>query len=222
MKVLVVEDNQKIAKYLATALQDESYIVDVVYDGLAAERMMALGGYDLVILDVMLPGKDGVAVCQDARRAGNMVPILMLTARADVSDRVLGLDSGADDYMMKPFVLDELLARIRSLLRRPVAMVAEVIQVGAISLDTAEHMVYCSDHALTLTVKEYVVLEYLMRHAGTIVTREQILEHCWDFAYSAFSNIVDVYIKQLRQKLGPHYETYIQTVRGVGYRFESR
>ncbi len=221
MKILVVEDNIKISKYLTTALTDESYVVDQVYDGAAAERQILTGGYDLVILDVLLPEKDGVAVCREVRAAGSVVPILMLTAKGELSDRILGLDSGADDYLLKPFAIEELLARIRTLLRRPAVVVQEVVTVQDIALNTATHVVTRAGAVVPLTVKEYAVLEYLLRHAGSIVTREQILDHCWDFSYSAFSNITDVYIKQLRQKLGNGNETYIKTIRGVGYLFQT-
>jgi two-component system, OmpR family, copper resistance phosphate regulon response regulator CusR len=221
MKILVVEDNKKISKYVATALTDESYVVDQVYDGFAAERMILAGGYDLVVLDVMLPEKDGIAVCREVRAAGCVVPILMLTAKGELSDRIIGLDSGADDYLLKPFAIEELLARIRTLLRRPAVVVGEVIAVQDIVLNLATHTVTRAGSIIPLTVKEYAVLEYLLRHAGSTVTREQILDHCWDFSYSAFSNITDVYIKQLRQKLGSGNETYIKTIRGVGYLFQT-
>lgn len=222
MKILVVEDNKKIAKYIATALTDESYVVDQVHDGVVAERMILAGEYDLVLLDILLPEKDGVAVCSAVRAAGSVVPILMLTAKGELSDRILGLDSGADDYLLKPFAMEELLARIRTLLRRPAVVVQEVVTVQDIALNTATHTVTQAGVVVALTVKEYAVLEYLLRHAGNTVTREQILDHCWDFSYSAFSNITDVYIKQLRQKLGKGNETYIKTIRGVGYLFQTK
>lgn len=221
MKVLVVEDNEKLSKYIKETLEDEQYVVDVVHDGAAGERRIESGNYDVVILDVMLPEKDGVSVCKDVRAAGNIVPILMLTARGEVSDRIEGLDSGADDYMLKPFAMDELVARLRALLRRPQAQMSEVLEVQDVRIDQGSHSVSVAGEPISLTVKEYAILEYLMRHAGTVVTREQLIDHCWDFAYSAFSNITDVYIKQLRQKLGTDHDRYIKTVRGVGYCFKS-
>lgn len=221
MKVLIVEDNLKLAKYIATMLVEAGYVVDQVHDGLTGERRIIAGGYDVVILDGMLPEKDGVAVCKTVRTEGGVVPILMLTARGETEDKILGLDSGADDYMIKPFAMEELLARVRSLLRRPSTIVQDIISLQDIVLNSTNHSVTKNGTMVSLTVKEYAVLEYLMRHAGQVVTREQLIDHCWDFAYSAFSNITDVYIKQLRQKLGSTHEHYIKTIRGVGYCFEA-
>ena len=218
MKLLIVEDNEKLAKYMHTMFTEEGFAVDVLHDGEAGERRILNGNYDVVILDWMLPEKDGVEVCRDIRAASNITPILMLTARGELHDRVEGLDSGADDYVLKPFAMEELLARVRALLRRPATHVPQILTVGEVVLDTTTHTVTVSGNAITLTLKEFMVLEYLMRHVDQIVTREQILDHCWDFAYNAFSNITDVYIKQLRQKLGKDYG-YIKTIRGVGYRF---
>ena len=219
MKILVIEDNEKLAKYITTMLTEAAYVVDTVHDGKEGERMILTGMYDLVVLDVMLPGKDGIAVCTGVRAAGHMMPIIMLTARDGVADRVLGLDSGADDYLIKPFAMDELLARVRSLLRRPPVRVTDTLTVRDITIDHGTHTVTKAGAAIPLTVKEFTILDYLMQNAGSIITREQLLDHCWDFSYSSFSNIVDVYIKQLRQKLGHGQEQYIATVRGVGYRF---
>ena len=219
MKILVVEDNEKIAKYVKQTLEEEAYAVDVVIDGETAERRILSDSYDAVVLDVMLPEKDGVSVCKDVRAAGNTTPILMLTAKGEVEDRIEGLDSGADDYLVKPFDMQELLARLRSLLRRPASRVCDEIVINEVVLDCASRTVTVRGVAVALTLKEYAILEYLMRNAGTVVTREQLIDHCWDFAYSAFSNITDVYIKQLRQKLGGNHDTYISTIRGVGYKF---
>lgn len=221
MKILVIEDNQKLSKYISTMLRESAYVVDQIYDGLTGERRILSGEYDLVILDVMLPEKDGVAICQAVRAEKAVVPILMLTARGEVSDKIAGLDSGADDYLVKPFIMEELLARVRSLLRRPAVVVSETIVVQDVVIETANHTVKKGDRVVSLTLKEYAILEYLMRNAGTVVTREQLIDHCWDFAYSAFSNITDVYIKQLRQKLGQSHEQYIKTIRGVGYLFKT-
>lgn len=216
MKILVVEDNETLAKYIKQTLVEEAYVVDVVGDGETAERRILSGSYDAVILDVMLPHKDGVSVAQAVRAASNVTPMLMVTAKGEVEDRIIGLDSGADDYLIKPFAMTELVARVRALLRRPVAPQQAEITVGAITLKSATHQVTVAGTVVALTLKEYTILEYLMRNAGVVVTREQLLDHCWDFAYSAFSNITDVYIKQLRHKLGTH-ASYISTVRGVGY-----
>ena len=219
MRILVVEDNQKLAKYIKQMLEEEGYSVDTAQDGITGAES---GVYDLVILDIMLPEKDGIAVCTSLRDAGSTTPILMLTAKGDVDDKVLGLDSGADDYMLKPFDMKELLARTRSLLRRPQDTFVGVLQVQDLVLDSNKHTVMRGGTDLRLTLKEYVILEYLMRNAGTVVTREQILEHCWDFAYSAFSNITDVYIRQIRKKLKDEHENYIETIRGVGYKLKSQ
>ena len=219
MKILIVEDNQKLALYLKKALESQSYAVDVVYDGKQGESRARLGDYDVIILDWMLPEKDGIMVCKSLRESNVNMPILMLTAKGDTADKIEGLDSGADDYLVKPFELEELLARVRSLLRRPQEKFSEVLSVSDITLDNAARQVEKDGNILSLTLKEYSLLEYLMRNKGQIVTREQILAHCWDFSFDSFSNIVDVYIKQLRQKLDDKDGTYIKTVRGVGYQF---
>lgn len=221
MRILVVEDNQKLAKYTKQMLEEAGYSVDCSYDGIAGQRMAESFSYDLVLLDIMLPGKDGVAVCTELRDGGSTVPILMLTAKGEVDDRVLGLDSGADDYLVKPFEMKELLARARALLRRPQEKFATSLEVQDLVLDSGTHVVTKSGEGISLTLKEYAILEYLMRNVDSVVTREQLLEHCWDFAYSAFSNITDVYIKQLRRKLKDTDEKYIQTIRGVGYKLKS-
>lgn len=220
MKILVVEDTDTLAKYIKKMLEEEAYSVDVVSDGATAERRILAGSYDAIVLDIMLPEQDGVTTCRKVRAEGSVVPILMLTAKGEVEERIEGLDSGADDYLVKPFSMEELLARIRALLRRPTTVVAETLCVQNVCVQSVDRMVTVGGVAISLTLKEYAILEHLMRHAGQVVTREQLLDHCWDFAYSAFSNITDVYIKQLRQKLGGHHDQYITTIRGVGYRFE--
>lgn len=217
MRVLVVEDNQKLAGYLKKALEQKSYAVDCVYDGETGEKRATFGEYDLVILDIMLPKKDGIAVCRDLRAQNVNLPIIMLTAKGELDNKVEGLDSGADDYLVKPFGLEELFARIRALLRRPNEKKPEVLQVKDLAIDNALHQVRLRGEKLELTLKEYAVLEHLVRNKGRILTRDQILDHCWDFAYDSFSNIVDVYIKRLRKKLNDKDEKYVKTVRGVGY-----
>ena len=217
MKILVVEDTVKLAEYISQMLTEAGYIVDVVHTGLSGEMRAQSGEYDLVILDLLLPEKNGIDVCVTLRSENNTVPILMLTALGETADRILGLDSGADDYLVKPFEMAELLARVRALLRRPAEQFVTSIVVDSLELEPTTRVVRVNGEVVNLTVKEFVVLEYLMRHAGTVVTREQLLEHCWDFAYSAFSNITDVYIKQLRQKLHDTTQERIKTIRGVGY-----
>ncbi len=222
MKILVVEDTANLAKYIKQSLEEESYAVDVVSDGVTAERRILSGSYDAVILDIMLPEQDGLTTCRAVRTAGDTTPILMLTARGEIEDKIEGLDSGADDYVLKPFAMEELTARLRALLRRPTPLLADDLVVGEIVLSRKLKEVRVNDRQINLTLKEYAILEYLMVHAGTVVTREQLIDHCWDFAYSAFSNITDVYVKQLRQKLGGNYDHYIKTIRGVGYSFTVR
>ena len=217
MQILVVEDNQRLAGYIKKALEQKSYSIDVAYDGVAGEEKASFGEYDLIILDVMLPGKDGLTICKDMRTQNIVTPVIMLTAKGDLDDRIEGLDSGADDYLVKPFELAELLARIRALLRRPQQKTAEILTAQDLSLDVAKMIIQKNAKPLSLTLKEYAVLEYLMRNKDRIVTREQILDHCWDHSFDSFSNIVDVYIKQLRKKLSDTGDTYVKTVRGIGY-----
>jgi DNA-binding response OmpR family regulator len=222
MRILVVEDNEKLAKYTKQMLEEDGFAVDSVHEGEQAERMIRSDNYDLVILDIMLPKKDGISICKDVRNDNINLPIIMITAKGEVDDKILGLDSGADDYLVKPFEMKELLARVRALLRRPQNKIITKLKVQDIELDNNKHIVIKKGTNLSLTLKEYAILEYLMMNADQVITREQLLEHCWDFAYSAFSNITDVYIKQLRKKLKDTNEKYIQTIRGVGYTFKSK
>lgn len=222
MRILIIEDNEKLAKYTKQMLEEEGYAVDIASDGESGERLTRTLNHDLIILDIMLPKKDGLSVCKSLRDDNVNLPIIMMTAKGEVSDKILGLDSGADDYLVKPFDMKELLARVRALLRRPQEKIATKLKVQDIELDSSKHSVTKKGVTLSLTLKEYGILEYLMLHADQVITREQLLEHCWDFAYSAFSNITDVYIKQLRKKLKDTNEKYIQTIRGVGYTFKSK
>ncbi len=221
MRILVLEDNEKLSKYVKQMLQEEGYSVDCFFDGEVGERMIRSGSYDLLILDIMLPKRDGVTVCKNIRKDNINLPIIMITAKGEIDDKISGLDSGADDYLVKPFEMKELLARTRSLLRRPSKTFVDIIKVQDLTLDSQKHIVSKEDKDLKLTLKEYSILEYLMRNVGIVVTREQLLEHCWDFAYSSFSNITDVYIKQIRKKIKDKNETYIQTIRGVGYKLKN-
>ncbi len=221
MRILIVEDNQKLAEYIKKALKQKSYSVDCAYDGEAGEERAFSDEYDLLILDVMLPKKDGFSICKDLRSQNVNMPIIMLTAKGKLDDKVQGLDSGADDYLIKPFELKELLARVRALLRRPPEKNKEILEAQDISMDNAKHTAKQGDKILSLTLKEYAVLEYLIRNKGQVVNREQILDHCWDFAFDSFSNIVDVYIKQLRKKLNDKNGKYIKTIRGMGYEFQA-
>ena len=222
VKILVVEDNQKLAKSLKRGLEQEGYAVDCIYDGKDAARRISINRheYDLVLLDVMLPGKDGIAVCRAWREESISLPVLMLTARGMTEETVEGLNAGADDYLAKPFSFEELLARIRALLRREPLRQLSVLHTGDLALDTQGHSISLNEQPLTLTLKEFMVLEYLMRHAGEAVTRDTLYAHAWDFADSAFSNTVDVHIKNLRGKLHDAH-TRIQTIRGIGYKLEA-
>ena len=220
MRILVVEDNKKLAGYLKKALEHKSYSVDLVYDGENGEQQARHEQYDVIILDIMLPKQDGITVCRNLRADNVNTPIIMLTARGELDDKIAGLDSGADDYLLKPFELNELLARVRALLRRPSEKSTEALVGQDIILDNSKYTATKNNAAISLTLKEYAVLEYLLRHKGIVVTREQILDHCWDHSFDSFSNVVDVYIKQLRKKLDDQGEMYIKTVRGVGYQFQ--
>lgn len=222
MRILLVEDNRKLAGYIKKYLKKESYAVDCVFDGVAGESRAALGEYDIVVLDIMLPLKDGFNVCRDLRERNVNTPILMLTARGEVDDRIKGLDCGADDYLVKPFQLDELAARLRALLRRPPERRGEVLRAGPLTLDNALHTVRNGDAELQLTLKEYAVLDYLMRNKGLILNREQIYSHCWEWADHSYSNVVDAVIKQLRKKLNDNKrQKIIKTIRGIGFKLQA-
>lgn len=221
MKILVVEDNTKLAENLKQGLMQEGYAVDVVEDGLVAEKRILVNRdeYDLVVLDRMLPGKDGVAVCNNWRENDVVVPVLMLTALDATDDKVAGLDAGADDYLAKPFAFKELLARIHALLRRPKKTSPIVLTSHNVSINTTSRMVTYKDKPISLTLKEFMVLEYLMRNLNKVITRDELYSHAWDFADSSFSNTVDVHIKNLRRKIHDNGKI-IQTIRGVGYKME--
>lgn len=226
MRILVVEDVVKLAAALKRGLEAEGYAVDVLHDGLAARRRFAARRgepeslpYDLIVLDVMLPGVDGLHLCRELHEWGFTLPVLMLTARDAVADRVAGLDSGADDYLVKPFAFEEFLARIRTLLRRPARALPPTLRVGDLTLNPATRQVFRGEEALNLSAKEFALLEFFMRHPGEVLGRDQILDRLWDEEYDAFSNIVDVYVARLRRKIDPgRSRSCLETVRGVGYR----
>lgn len=222
MKILVVEDNTKLAENLKQGLMQEGYAVDIIEDGLVAERRILVNRdeYDLVVLDRMLPGKDGILVCHSWRENDVVVPVLMLTALDSTDDKVVGLDAGADDYLAKPFAFKELLARVHALLRRPKKSSPIILTSGSISINTTSRVVTFKDKIISLTLKEFMVLEYLMRNPNKVITRDELYSHAWDFADSSFSNTVDVHIKNLRKKIKDNGKI-IQTIRGVGYRMES-
>jgi two-component system copper resistance phosphate regulon response regulator CusR len=218
MRILLVEDEPSAATMLAKGLREESYAVDVAADGEIAQAQAFENDYDLIILDVVLPGKDGFHVCRELRASGLTAPVLMLTARDAVEDRIEGLDSGADDYLPKPFDFDELLARVRALLRRRPALYPKVITVGDLSVDTRSRHVTRAGQSVDLTAKEYALLEYLARRAGEVVNRSDIAEHVWDESYDPFSKVIEVFIQRLRRKIDEAYPLkLIHTRRGEGY-----
>jgi two-component system OmpR family response regulator len=219
VRVLVVEDEAKMADLIQRALQREGYAVDLAADG--AEALWAAGetAYDAVILDAMIPEPDGFEVCRRLRAGDRWSPVLMLTARDGVEDRVRGLDAGADDYLTKPFALKELLARLRALTRRSLGARPVELQIGDLTLDTAEHVVRRGDSPISLSPKEFALLELFMRQAGEVLSRTYIVDHAWDFAYDGGSNVVDVYVRYLRRKIDVPFGRHdLETVRGVGYR----
>ncbi|MFI8433071.1 response regulator transcription factor [Streptomyces sp. NPDC079020] len=219
MRLLIVEDEKRLAVSLAGGLTAEGFAVDVVHDGLEGLHRAAEGVYDLVVLDIMLPGMNGYRVCAALRAAGHDVPILMLTAKDGEYDEAEGLDTGADDYLTKPFSYVVLVARVRALLRRRgTGGASPVLTVGALRMDTAARRVHRGQDEIALTAKEFAVLEQLALRAGQVVSKADILEHVWDFAYDGDPNIVEVYISALRRKLGA---ASIRTVRGAGYRLET-
>ncbi len=222
MRILVVDDDRRLCAVIRRGLLEESYAVDLAYDGEDGEYLAEVNPYDLIILDIMLPVKDGIEVCRELRAKKITTPILMLTAKDAVEDRVKGLDTGADDYLVKPFAFSELLARVRALLRREGTSKSPELRVGDLVLNTLTRQVNRGQRPIELTTKEYVILEYLMRHPEMVVTRTMIEEHAWDYDFDSLSNLVDVYIRRLRRKLDTEGEdSLIQTVRGAGYRLKA-
>jgi two-component system OmpR family response regulator len=218
VRILLVEDEIKMARAVRRGLEQEGYAVDAVADGEDALHRALYEDYDAIVLDVMLPGKDGSAVCRELRAKGRWAPVLMLTARDGVEDRIRGLDAGADDYLVKPFSFGELLARLRALVRRGAAERPTALSAEDVVLDPAAHTVTRDGEPVDLSAKEFALLEFLLRHAGEVLSRTRILEHVWDVNYDGFSNVVDVYIGYLRKKLEvPFDRPFIRTVRGVGY-----
>jgi DNA-binding response OmpR family regulator len=223
MRVLIVEDERRISAYLKRGLEEQGYAVDAVYSGREALDWAEATPYDLILLDILLPELDGLEVCRELRRRGMRVPILMLTARDAVDDRVAGLDAGADDYLVKPFAVRELMARLRALTRRAAdAEKSPMLQVADLSLDTLTHRVRRGGKLIELTAKEYAVLECLMREPERVLSRTQIAEHVWNWDVYNESNVVDVYIRNLRRKIDDGHDLkLIHTVRGAGYRLSA-
>jgi len=221
--ILIVEDARRLAQVLRRVLMEERHTVDAVYDGREGLDLATSATYDLVILDVMLPEVDGVTICNRMRADGVSTPVLMLTARSAVEDRVLGLNAGADDYLVKPFAMEELLARVNALLRRRDRDITETpaLTVRDLTLDLVRHEARRGTRAIDLTAKEFALLEYLMRHPGHVLTRTQITDHVWRYDLDGLSNVVDTYIHYLRDKIDRGFATpLIKTVRGVGYKIE--
>ena len=218
MRILLVEDEKHGAQILAKGLREQSYAVDWASDGVAALYQLAMNAYDLIILDVMLPHKNGLQVCRELRATGSAVPVLMLTARDSVQDRITGLDTGADDYLVKPFDFYELLARARALLRRGPVLRPNKLTVADLTIDVPAHSVTRGGRPIQLTAKEYALLEYLARRTGEVVTRSEIAEHVWDETFDPFSNLIEVYIQRLRRKIDDGQGLkLIRTLRGEGY-----
>jgi DNA-binding response OmpR family regulator len=218
MRVLLVEDDSRIARFVAKGLREQAYAVDVAANGEDALYQADINTYDLVILDVMIPGRDGFQVCRELRKSGKRMPILMLTARDAVEDRIAGLDHGADDYLTKPFEFRELLARLRALLRRSGELHQPKIVVADLVLDTAAQSVSRAGRGILVTAKEYALLEFLARNAGRVVGRAEIAEHVWDETFDPFSNLIEVYINRLRRKIDAgSVHPLVHTRRGAGY-----
>lgn len=221
MRILVVEDTEKLAAYISKGLTADGYLVDLAYDGMEAERMSLTGVYDMIVLDLMLPKKDGLSVCRTLRERELDIPILMLTAKGETDDRVTGLDSGADDYLAKPFDFNELRARIRALLRRPSERMPDTLKLRDLTVDLSRRVVIRDGQEVKLSSREFTLLEYLIRNRNIVLSREQIIGNCWGWASESYSNVVDAHVKKLRKKLSPPGKSgkveYIRTVRGVGY-----
>ena len=223
MRILLVEDDPPMANVIVKGLREQSYAVDVAPDGEAGLYQTSINDYDLIVLDVLLPYRDGYEVCRELRARGDATPILMLTARATIEDRLTGFEAGADDYLIKPFSFRELLARIHALLRRDSQLLPDVLEIEDLVVDCASHRVSRARLQVQLTAKEYALLEYLARHAGQLVSRAEIAAHVWDDSFDPFSNTIEVYMNRLRKKIdGNHSLKLLHTRRGEGYILESR
>lgn len=219
MKILIVEDEHLIANALKKGLEQEHYTVDLAFDGTEGFDLATTGDYDLLLLDLMLPKMNGLEICRQLRQQQNQVPILMLTAKSQLEDKIKGLNSGADDYLTKPFAFEELLARIRALTRRPKNSAGEIITVGDLSLNLSTYEVTRQGKIISLSSKEYSLLECLMRHANKILNKDQLIQHVWSYESDILPNTVEVYIRNLRQKIDqPFTQKLIKTIRGFGYK----
>jgi DNA-binding response OmpR family regulator len=221
MRILVIEDNHRLNSSLASSLTHEGYSVDSAYDGQEGQDLAEMTAYDLIILDILMPKKDGLEVCRDLRRRRVHTPILLLTARDGVDDRVQGLDCGADDYLVKPFAMRELLARLRALLRRQQPSKQGRLEMGDLVIDPTIHSVERAGRSIDLTPKEFALLEYFMYHPNQVVTRGMIEQHIWNYDFECESNVIDVYVRRLRRKIDDPFATkLLTTVRGIGYRLQ--
>ncbi|MGB9081293.1 MAG: response regulator transcription factor [Desulfuromonadaceae bacterium] len=218
MKILIVEDEKKVASFIKRGLEEDSFQVTLSHDGVDGLKRASSGEYDLIILDCMLPKKDGLTVVQELREAGNQIPVLMLTAKSETTDVVSGLDAGADDYLVKPFAFAELQARVKALIRRSEQDRGAEIRFADLRLDPVNHKVWRGQVEIVLTAKEYNLLAYMVRNAGNVLTRANIADNCWEYPFETFTNIIDVYINYLRKKVDGKFPTkLIHTVRGQGY-----
>ncbi len=221
MRILVIEDNHRLNSSLASSLTHEGYSVDSAYDGQEGQDLAEMTAYDLIILDILMPKKDGLEVCRDLRRRRVHTPILLLTARDGVDDRVKGLDCGADDYLVKPFAMRELLARLRALLRRQQPSKQGRLEMGDLVIDPTIHSVERAGRSIDLTPKEFALLEYFLYHPNQVVTRGMIEQHIWNYDFECESNVIDVYVRRLRRKIDDPFATkLLTTVRGIGYRLQ--
>lgn len=223
MRILIIEDQEKLALSIKKGLEQQGYAVDVLHDGLKGLRRLEANhmDYDLVVLDLMLPGLDGMSICKKLREEKIHTPVLMLTAKDTLIDKVDGLNAGADDYLVKPFDFSELVARVGALLRRPTEQFVLELTAGDIVLNTVTRTVTRAGKEVNLTAKEFAILEQFMRNPNQVLTRDSIMSHAWDFAFNGFSNVVDVHIKNLRKKIQHKHEVLFETVHGLGYRFKA-
>ncbi|MFA5995199.1 MAG: response regulator transcription factor [Patescibacteria group bacterium] len=224
MRILIIEDNEKLAFSLKKGLEQDGNTINYVLDGEAGEQCLLTQyqNYDVVILDIMLPKRNGLDICKTIRKQGITVPILILTAKDDVADKITGLDYGADDYLVKPFAFAELVARLKALHRRPIASTPVILSAGILTVNTTTHQVHCAKQELTLTLKEYRLLVYLLQHLNEVIAREQLWQTLWKNSTDTISNVLEAQIKNLRKKIAPYgLEKNLETIRGLGYRFKA-
>jgi len=222
MRILIIEDEKKVARFISKGLEEEAYAVDTAYDGEEGTFLAEVNEYDLIILDIMLPGKDGFTIIKELRSKGIKTPVIMLTARDELEDKIRGLNLGADDYITKPFAFSELLARVRAVMRRLCETKDSKLQAGDLVIDLSTRIVKRNDRVIELTNKEYALLEYFVRNPNKILSRTMIAEHVWDYQFDPMTNVIDVYVNYLRQKIDKGFDKkLIHTVRGVGYVFRN-